>query len=117
MVDQWGTNNTGICTRWRCNASQVGSIPTSLFTKQCDGLSTSVSVFTLHNLGLLYLGNHLLPGIYFYIKQVPHLHGAKVNRIMIWIAFWIAIQKMYPFTRDIHCSIQQSASHCCSVIV
>ena len=22
----------------------------------------------------------------------------------IWIAIWIAIQKMYPFTRDVHCS-------------
>ena len=22
---------------------------------------------------------------------------------------------MYPFTRDIHCSLQQSASHCCSL--
>ena len=27
------------------------------------------------------------------------------------------IQKMYPFTRNIHCSIQQSASHCCSLSI
>ena len=25
----------------------------------------------------------------------------------MWIAIWIAIQKMYPITWDIHCSIQQ----------
>ena len=50
---------------------------------------------------------------------IPRLHGAKIiqNAIWIasWIAMWIAIQKMYPFTRDIHFSIQQSASHCSSL--
>ena len=30
-------------------------------------LNLSVSVFTQPNLGLRYLDNHLLPGIYFYI--------------------------------------------------
>ena len=43
---------------------------------------------------------------------MPRLHGAKI----IWIAFWIAIQMMYPFTRDIHYPIQQSAPHCCSLL-
>ena len=40
---------------------------------------------------------------------------------IIWIAIWIAIQKMYPFTRDIHCSNQCIKAHHiighCSVIV
>ena len=31
-----------------------------------NNLDLSVSVFTPHNLGLRYLDNHLLPGIYFY---------------------------------------------------
>ena len=45
----------------------------------------------------------------------PRLQGAKIIWMAICIAIWMAIQKMYPFTRDIHhCSIQQSASHCCS---
>ena len=34
--------------------------------------------------------------------------GAKI----ISIAIWIVIQKIYLLTWDIHCSIQQSASHC-----
>ena len=42
----------------------------------------------------------------------PRLHEAKI----IWIAICIAIQKMYLFTRDIHCTIQQSTSHCCSLL-
>ena len=32
----------------------------------CNNLDLSVSVFTQPNLGLRYLDNHLLPGIYFY---------------------------------------------------
>ena len=32
----------------------------------------------------------------------------QMIRITIWIAIWIAILKMYPFTWDIHCSIQQA---------
>ena len=54
-----------------------------------------------------------------HVNFVFHLHEAKIILIAIWIAIgiviWIAIQKMYPFTRGIHCSIQQSASHCCSL--
>ena len=46
---------------------------------------------------------------------IPHLHGAKNIWIVIWIPIWIAIQKMYLFTWDIHCPIQQSASHFCSL--
>ena len=46
---------------------------------------------------------------------LPHLHRAKLIWIIIWIAIWIAIQKINPFTRDIHCSIKQSVSHCCSL--
>ena len=26
------------------------------------------------------------------------------------------VQKMYPFTQDIYCSIQQSVSHCCLLL-
>ena len=40
---------------------------------------------------------------------------SKIIWIAIWIEIWILIQKMYPLTRDINCSIQQSASHCCSL--
>ena len=32
----------------------------------------------------------------------------------MWIAIWIAIQMMYLFTWDIHCSTQ-GAPHCCSL--
>ena len=43
---------------------------------------------------------------------IPHLHRTKI----IWIAIWILIQKMYPFTWDIHRSIQLSTPHCCLLI-
>ena len=36
------------------------------------------------------------------------LHRAKI----IWIAFWTRSRRC---TRDIHCSIQQSTPHCCSL--
>ena len=36
-------------------------------TSDLSSYILSVSVFTQHNLGLRYLDNHLLPGIYFYI--------------------------------------------------
>ena len=39
---------------------------------------------------------------------------SKIIWIAIWIEIWILIQ-MYPLTRDIYCSIQQSTSHCCSL--
>ena len=42
---------------------------------------------------------------------MPRLQGAKI----IWITIRIVIQKMNPFTQDIHCSLIQRASHCCSL--
>ena len=53
------------------------------------------------------------------ICLICRLHRARMIwiaiLIAIWVVIWIAIQKMYPFTRYIHCSIQQSASHCYSL--
>ena len=43
---------------------------------------------------------------------ITHLHASKI----IWIAIWMAIQKMYQFTQDFYCSIQQNTSHCCSLL-
>ena len=52
-------------------------------------------------------------------KIYPRLRGAKIIWIVIWITIWIpswiAIQNMYLFTGEIHCSIQQSAPQCCSL--
>ena len=43
----------------------------------CNNLDLSVSVFTQPNLGLRYLDNHLLPGIYFYINHKTDLYIRK----------------------------------------
>ena len=45
--------------------------------------------------------------------SLPKMHYNGLNQT--WITMWIMIQKMYLFTWDIYCSIQQSASHCCSL--
>ena len=43
----------------------------------CNNLDLSVSVFTQPNLGIRYLDNHLLPGIYFY----------NITQRLVWINY------------------------------
>ena len=47
----------------------------------CNNLNLSVSVFTQLNIGLRYLDNHLLPGIYFNI--IPRLGVVRLSILSI----------------------------------
>ena len=56
----------------------------------CNNLDLLVSVFTQPNLGIRYLDNHLLPGIYFYniTQRLVWINYSKTSITSEYLSVW-----------------------------